>query len=122
TSVTQKVTVSRSLAQVSVNIYNEAGEVVRHLYVYTDDPGNMNMGNVLMSRDMIQPSMGTPTGSGANLVTLTFPNGLTLSWDGKNDNGQIVTNGVYEVEIHWNDGNGGEGVITRSVTVENRPG
>src|SRR5581483_176136 len=38
-STTQQVMVSRSLLKTTVLIYNEAGEIIRHLYLYTDDPG-----------------------------------------------------------------------------------
>ncbi len=118
TSISQTVTVSRSIAKVQVNVYNESGEVIRHLIAYADDPGNMNLGNVLFSSATIQPTQGTPTPNGTSDLVMTFPNGTTVAWDGTNDNGQIVTNGVYNVEIHWLDGNGGEEVISHNVTVE----
>ena len=114
------MTVSRSIAKVSVAIYNEAGEVVRHLYAYVDDPGTMDMGNVQLSNTVIEPTLGTPSASGTSAVTMTFPDGLTLSWDGKDDNGQVVTNGDYLMEVHWVNGSGGEEDISRSVVVENR--
>ena len=118
TSVSETVTVSRTIAKVQVNIYNESGEVIKHLFAYADDPGNMNLGNVVFSGNVIQPTLGTPTPNGTGQLTLTFPNGTTVTWDGTNDNGQIVTNGVYQVEIHWLDGTGGEQVISHNVTVE----
>jgi len=119
-SVSEVVTVSRSIATVSVNIYNEAGEVVRHLYAYANDPGAMDLGNLQLSSTVIEPTMNGTQASGASAVTLTFPDGLTLTWDGKNDSGQVVTNGDYTVEVNWATGTGADEVISRAVMVENR--
>ncbi len=118
TSVSETVTVSRSIAKIQVNIYNEAGEVIKHLYAYSDDPGNMNLGDVAFSSSVIKPTVGTPTSNSTSDLTLTFPNGTTVTWDGTNDNGQIVTDGTYEVEVNWMDGKGGQQVTTHNVTVE----
>ncbi len=119
-NVSQIVTVSRSIAKVEVDVYNAAGEVVKHLYAYADDPGNLPLGNVDLSATTLQPTASTAL-NGTNRVTMSFPTGLVLSWDGKSDSGQIVTNGMYEMEVHWTDGSGGEEVITKGVMV-NRGG
>ena len=118
TSVSETVTVSRSIAKIQVNIYNEAGEVIKHLYAYADDPGNLSLGSVAFSSGVIQPTMGTPTPNGMSQLTLTFPNGVTMTWDGTNDGGQVATDGVYTVEVHWVNGSGGDEVIAHNVTVE----
>ena len=123
TSVSEEVTVSRSIASVEVDVYNEAGEVVKHLYAYADDPGNMNLSTIAWSTGVIQPvASGTPTANGSNQLTLTFPNGVTVVWNGTDDSGAVVTDGTYEVSVHWQDGKGGDQVITKDVVVENRPG
>src|SRR5579871_2544615 len=124
TSVSETATVSRSIAKVQVNVYNESGEVIKHIYAYADDPGNMSLGNVAFSSNFIQPRLGTPTPNGTSSLNITLPNGVTLNWDGTNDSDQLVTDGVYTVEIHWLDGNGGEQVTTHNVSVErgNGPG
>jgi hypothetical protein len=51
-------------------------------------------------------------------VTINLGNGETLTWDGTDDQGAIVTNGHYDVEIHYEDGTGGDQVITRGLLVE----
>ncbi len=117
TNVSQTVTVSRAIARVQVDVYNEAGEVVRRLYSYADDAGNGPLGQVQLSTRMIAPSAGPPRAGGNNAVTIMF-NGTSVEWDGTNDNGSIVTNGDYMVAVHWTDGNGGEEVVTRDVTVQ----
>ncbi len=43
-STTQQVTVSRTIYKSTILIYNEAGEVVKHLYAYMDDPGPAGVG------------------------------------------------------------------------------
>ena len=56
---------SRALYKSTVLIYNEAGEVVRTLYTYVDDPGKQTVSQVTLSANVIAPSgmttAGTPT-------------------------------------------------------------
>ena len=116
TSVTETVTVNRGIAQVVVDIYNAAGEIVRHLYSYEDDPGNVSLTDVELSTSVLRPTVG---GSGTNsLVYITSPTGMSLTWNGTGDNGAIVSNGRYMIEVHWTDGKGNESTITRGITVE----
>jgi hypothetical protein len=109
------VMVSRSIAKITVNIYNEAGEIVKHLYSYADDPGNFSLADLQLSSGVIKPSQ---TGSPNGTVAITSSNGTTILWDGTSDTGAIVTNGHYQVELHYVDGKGGEQVLTRGVVVE----
>ena len=115
TSVSQMVMVSRSIAKVSVNIYNEAGEVVRHLYSYADDPGSFSLADIQLSSNVLRPSQ---TGTSNGTVAITSASGITLTWDGTSDSGAIVTNGHYQVEVHYVDGKGGEQVITKGLVVQ----
>lgn len=117
TNVTQLVTVSRGIAKIQVNIYNEAGEIIRHLYTWANDPGNAPLGNVQLSGNLLAPQPGTPTAGGNASVTLTF-NGTNVAWDGRSDSGAMVTNGAYQIEIHWTDGSGGEEVVSKSIIVQ----
>ena len=114
-SVSKMVMVSRSIAKVQVNIYNEAGEIVRHLYSYADDPGNLSLMDMSLSASVIQPS---DTATVASTVQITSSNGMKLIWDGKSDSGAVVTNGHYEVEVKYTDGKGGQEVITKGILVE----
>src|ERR1019366_7671889 len=115
TSVSQMVMVSRSIAKITVNIYNEAGEVVRHLYSYADDPSNISLADVQLSSGVIRPSQ---TGSSNGTIAITTTNGTTIIWDGKSDSGTSVTNGHYQVEVRFVDGKGGEQVITKGLVVQ----
>ena len=118
TTVSKVVTVSRAIAKVEINIFNEAGEIVRHLYGYEDDPGNLSTMDVKFSTNLLQPSVGTPVPGGANLLYITSSTGLNLVWDGRSDSGAVVTNGHYDIEVHYVDGKGGESAITRGILVQ----
>jgi len=118
-SVAKEVTVSRSLARAEVKIYNEAGEVVKHLYEYVNDPTGSPMNAVNLSTGILKPTSDmTPTPGGTNVVMITTANGVTLVWDGRGDNGEVVTNGRYEIALNYADGKGGEETITQGITVE----
>jgi hypothetical protein len=115
-STTQPVQVSRSLYKTAVLIYNEAGEVVKHLYLYTDDPGLPGTANIKLSTQTIEP--GANLGGGVpSQLTVTLSNGTTLVWDGTGDSGSYVTSGQYLVEVHTVDGTGGETTFSQPVGV-----
>ena len=120
TSVVQQVTVSRSIARVSALIYNSVGEVVRHLYGSAGDPAGAQMTNVVLSSSVVAPGAGNNGGSLGILVKASGGNNLALTWDGTGDNGQTMTPGVYELEVHWDDGMNGVSDIDKSIVV--RPG
>ncbi len=115
-SISQVVAVSRSLLQTSILIYNEAGEVVRHLYAWTDDPGAASPVGAQLSSGMIQPGGG---GGAPGQLTITLSNGVTVVWDGKGDNGDFVLNGQYMIGIHSFDGQGTDTTVNLQVTVLN---
>jgi hypothetical protein len=84
-----------------------------------EDAGNFSINNVNLSSSVLEPtSDSTPVPGNTNYVTINLGNGETLTWDGTNDQGQIVTNGHYDVEIHYEDGTGGDLVVTRGLLVE----
>ncbi|HTC20492.1 MAG TPA: hypothetical protein VK859_06580, partial [bacterium] len=118
-STTQQVTVNRTLYQSTILIYNEAGEVVKHLYSYTDDPGQAAVESVQLSSTLIQPGMAQGAGTPSQL-TITLSNGTTVMWDGTTDGGAFVQSGQYFVEVHTVDGNGGETTVIKQVAVEDR--
>ncbi len=119
TTITQQATVSRSLAKISVNVYNEAGEVVKHLLAWVDDPLGAQMNNVVLSSAVLQP--GAPAGGSQPSTLLiavqTSGTAVTLSWDGTNDSGAYVSAGYYLLGAHWFDGQGGTSDISRGILV-----
>ncbi|HJT24528.1 MAG TPA: hypothetical protein VJ873_08110, partial [bacterium] len=118
TTVSKTVTVSRSYAQVVSNIYNEAGEVVRHLYGQAASLPNSAMTDVKLSANAIQPGIGPPSSAASVQILIETSSGaVTLSWDGANDAGAIVTDGVYEIGVHWDNGNGQVQNLTKEISV-----
>jgi uncharacterized repeat protein (TIGR01451 family) len=115
-STTQPVQVARSLYKTTVLIYNEAGEVVKHLYIYTDNPGATGTSSVQFSTQTIEPGSNLGTGSPSQL-TITLSDGTKLVWDGTGDSGSYVTSGQYVVEVHTADGQGGQTTFSKSVGV-----
>jgi flagellar hook assembly protein FlgD len=122
TSVTQTVTVNRSLSMVSVAVYNEAGEVVKHLYQALVPVGDNTIQSVSLSSSVISPggpsaSPGAPAQT--NILVAMSSGGMTIVWDGTGDAGNVVTNGQYFVEAHWVNESGGDQTITQKVSVLN---
>lgn len=115
-SVTQQVMVNRNLFRSTILIYNEAGEVVRHLYALVDDPGSSPLLGAQLSTGLIQPGGGAGAPS---QVAIILSNGTTVIWDGKADSGSFVQNGQYLIEIHSADGKGGEATVNQSIAVLN---
>ncbi len=113
TTVTAVAMVARHLAATDVFIYNEAGEVIRHLGQYLADAVSLTAG-VSVSTNTISPSY---QGGVNSSMTVSLSNGTTMVWDGRNDAGQIVASGQYFVEVHSNDGQGGETTFVKEVTV-----
>ncbi len=115
-SETLPVVVSRTINQIAVLIYNQAGEVVRHLYAYLSNTGSASTLDMNLSVPMIAPS---ETGSGGSVPTqlnILLSNGTTIIWDGKSDNGSFVQSGEYFVELNTNGSSGG--LIVKQVSVE----
>jgi hypothetical protein len=115
-SVTRQVTVLRPLSKVQVTIYNEAGEAVRHLITEVEDPQDL-VTSVRLSSQTVEPVYGAAGPGTVPEVAIVLSNGVAVMWDGRNDGGQVVANGVYFVEVRAEDGKGGEIVVTREVTV-----
>jgi len=123
TSVSQNAIVNRSLSNMEVDVYNSAGEVVRHLYAVVADSSNTQMTNVSLNSNVIKPGSSSPgEPSTVQILALTSSAPVTVVWDGTADAGGWVTPGEYQVEVHWNNGNGGTTDITRTVLVLSNSG
>ena len=123
TSVSQNAVVNRSISDVEVDIFNQAGEVVRKLYNVMSNPVGSTMTNISLSSSVLRPSLSAPV-SAANqtpaqvqifIEDSSAP--VTLVWDGSSDNGTFVTPGEYQVQVHWTNGDGNSTNITRSLLV-----
>jgi uncharacterized repeat protein (TIGR01451 family) len=117
TSVTQPVIVNRTLFKIAVKIYNEAGEVVKTLYVYSSNPVAGTASQLQLSASSIMPTSGPVTNNTPAQLTISLNNGTTIVWDGTGNNGGIVPSGQYFIEATEQTGTGGETVMTGHVTV-----
>ncbi|HVZ81232.1 MAG TPA: DUF11 domain-containing protein [bacterium] len=113
TNVARMVSVDRHLVKVSTDIYNGAGEVIRHLFTYVDDPAGSVLTNVATDSDRIDPGVTGPIQ--VTLVNTGTP--VTLTWDGTTDAGSYATPGHYQMQVHWDDGAGGTSDISRGLLV-----
>ncbi len=117
TSVTQVVTVNRELYTVTADVYNEAGEIVKHLMTYQTTAGQGSLvTGVTLSSTVIQPSNQPAAGQPTQLL-VTLNTGVTIVWDGTSDAGNQVQGGQYYVEVHTADGEGSTSQLTEPVVV-----
>lgn len=118
-TTTQQVTVSRPVARMTLTVYDEAGEIVRHLYQTMGDPAFGSVSDLDLSSTVIQPSASPGAPTRAQIVIEWSPGTpVTLSWDGRADSGKGVTAGKYFLEAHWDDGQGRNGTLIKTLTVE----
>ena len=97
-----------------LKVYNEAGELVRTLYTETAGPIE-NVTDAHLTATTISPST---TGTGGTQTTAVMVDDTLLAvWDGRDDQGQIVKNGQYYVEVKTDDGKGGHTTVDLPVTV-----
>ena len=115
TSVSQGAIVDRKLSTITVKVYNEAGEVVRNLLTQVDDPTGAVMTGVTLSTGVVAPGASGSPNTVQIVVQTSSGAPITLVWDGKSDNGNLVTPGKYELGVHYADGAGGNEDISRGV-------
>jgi flagellar hook assembly protein FlgD len=97
--------------QMTVTIFNSAGEIVKHLFLGTSSimPG----GFTLSASGLVEGGKG---------VDLIFPGEIqggekSLVWTGTNDNGQPVSGGTYTIQVQTTDPFGNIQTWTKSVAV-----
>jgi len=119
TSVQQDATVNRALSDITANIYNSAGEIVRTLYFMVGDATGSVMTGVNLSANIMTLGLKTSGGAAILQIVVNTSGGtpVTLTWDGTNNSATNVTPGTYEIQMHWDNGQGEITNITRSVIV-----
>jgi uncharacterized repeat protein (TIGR01451 family) len=117
TTVAQDATVNRQLSNITANIYNSAGEVVRTLYNVVSDGNNSQMTNVNLSSPVVQPGSTIATAANLQIIVVNSGTPVTLTWDGTNNQGTAVTPGTYSIQINWDDGQGQTTDISKTVLV-----
>jgi uncharacterized repeat protein (TIGR01451 family) len=98
----------RGDVQVTVAVYNEAGEVVKSFPV-------KYLSNVVDGMDLSSNGVLSNVGDS---VTMTWGGGRVLgSWDGTGNSGQLVGNGTYYVKVDSVDAYGTTTSVTKPLTV-----
>jgi hypothetical protein len=116
TTVTRQAGVNRPLLQVDASIYNETGELVKHLSGWAQDPSGTQMTGVVLSSNAFQPGSSGPA-SVVQLTLQTSGTAVTLTWDGTSDSGAFVSPGNYILSVHWAQSAEATEEITRIVQV-----
>jgi flagellar hook assembly protein FlgD len=98
--------VVRQEAGAKVEIYNSAGELVKKLDLPKGKAGSTGLGLSLSS-----PSISSGKG-----LTITAGS-LSVTWDGMDDQGDLVQSGQYVVKLTRTSGQGQVEVFTEAVTV-----
>ncbi len=107
TTVIHDVTVDISSSTLQIAVYNGAGEAVKTFSqaqlanLLTGGsilPSDYNVTAAKLSSQTIDPTYGAPT-SADNLLTITLGSGDSFTWNGRGNNGAILTPGVYFIEI-----------------------
>ena len=111
TTATKNVVVGITNSTLDIAVYNEAGEVVKTFSPAevlamlgssaTLLPSDFNVGLVKISSNVLSPTYGTSTASNS-LLTITLGSGRSFTWDGRGDNGNILTSGIYFLEVKTN--------------------
>jgi uncharacterized repeat protein (TIGR01451 family) len=114
TSVTKPLTVNRPVSNVELVVYNQAGEVVRHLASTWAGPIE-NITVARLTATVISPTYGPS--QGVTETSVMSGSAVLGVWDGRNDSGVIVDNGQYYIELKVQDGKAGNATLDLSVAV-----
>src|SRR5581483_4366447 len=83
-----------------------------------NDPNGDSMTNIVLSSSTLIPGSGSGGAPNSlSIIIQTTGSPMTVVWDGTNDSGSFVTDGHYELGIHWDSGQGSTADITRGVLV-----
>lgn len=97
--------------QVSVTIYNAAGERVRLLF---DGSAAVLPQDVNLDRTVIRSGLDTAT---LDMLGQLSSGGTRLTWQGQNDSGQTVSSGAYYIKIEFHDPFGATTSYVKSIQV-----
>ena len=118
TSITQTVNVSRSLSTLTVAVYNEAGELVKHLYQGVVAGGSDVIQSLNLSSNTVVAGTTSSSPTSSVTIVVALPNGsATVVWDGTNDQGAVLTDGQYFVEASWMNTQGKQ-VATQQIWIQ----
>ena len=117
TSVTQTVNVSRSLSTLTVAVYNEAGELVKHLSQTVVAGGTDTIQSLNLSSNTVIAGGSYSSSTSSVTIAVALSNGgTTVVWDGTSDQGAVLTDGQYFVEASWLNSQGKQ-VVAQQVWI-----
>ena len=102
----ENIQLMRNEEYVRINIYNSAGELVRRIEeeISSNTIVNMVVDDVLVVGKGVIPIQYTDFGD-------------FLPWDGKNAEGELVSNGIYEIQVEVKTATGYSVVASKTVTI-----
>ena len=111
--ITKEITVIDNRVYVEMNVFNTAGELVRSIREY----GAAYSGSLAVN----VPDVITIDPAGANSVVVKYSGnaGDSITWDGKDNAGLIVSNGIYEIQIVVKDAVAGTVIAEKTVSILN---
>ena len=90
TLMSSPVSLLRTADNLALTVFNAGGEIVRHLWQQTD------AGQVSFD---LAPALLLLGASVSPTVQVKVQNGPTLAWDGRNDQGRLVADGQYLLQL-----------------------
>jgi uncharacterized repeat protein (TIGR01451 family) len=109
-AVVKDVTVIADEEYVRLNIYNEAGELVRRI-----EQPRASGGSISLSTN----GDSAVIGKGEANIKIMYTASDYMEWDGQNNNGKLVGNGVYNLVIEAKDKGGQPVIASKNITVIN---
>jgi uncharacterized repeat protein (TIGR01451 family) len=116
TSVTKPLTVNRRVVELTVDIFNKAGELVRKLYSEISGTGS-GITDVTLSTSLIHPGGDGKDGIPPT-VGIVLSNGTAAVWDGTSDAGVNVSDGLYYIHVKLKNAQSGNAEFTKYVSVQ----
>jgi len=107
-TLTLQIQVIRTLKQITISIYNSAGELVRSLEGTDLPPGNVK----LEMHNVVETG-----GNNTVIIPIIYGDGDHVIWDGKSSSGAAVSSGVYEVRAEIVNANGITTIAEKTITV-----
>lgn len=112
-TITKEITVQNLRGYVELRIFNNAGELVRTIRDYSKN----GVGYKLTVENMPDTVAIDPSGEKEVSINFTGNLGSSFAWDGRNEDGITVSNGIYQMQVIVVNEFTGITSVAKSVTV-----
>ncbi len=109
--ITKEITILKNDEYTKIKIYNSAGEVVREI---KNEIVNTTEISLASTNDV------AVIGDNKPQLVINYAVGESVTWDGKNTEGRLVSSGVYEIEVTVKTKDGFIIKVSKSVSVLNQ--